>query len=228
MKEPVNYIRKAMQEMMRDNRIGFDESFYLYNRRTQSVEGYARIMNNYTVIYNGNELNEKEVPQLLLSGKYAMMVPELNEHPAVRIRGFEICSHTKNARLPERATENSAGYDFFAASDIEILPHKISVAWTGIKAYMPSDEVLKIYNRSSNAAKKGIMLSNGVGIVDSDYYNNPDNEGDIGFAFLNITEEIVVIRKGEKLGQGIFEQFNTADNDIHGGKRVGGFGSTGK
>lgn len=144
------------------------------------------------------------------------------------VRGFELIKGKEGVRLPERATEFSAGYDFFACEDVEILPHTTRTVWTGVKAFMPPDEVLKVYNRSSNARKKGLFLSNGVGVVDSDYYNNPSNEGDIGFDFYNISDEIVTIRKGEKLGQAIFEKYSLADNDIHGGKRTGGFGSTGK
>ena len=144
-----------------------------------------------------------------------------------RVRGFELIEAFPDARLPERGTSDSAGYDFFSVNEVKILPHQIGVAWTGVKAYMPTDEVLLLYNRSSNAQKKGIMMANGVGVVDPDYYNNPNNEGNIGFPFYNHTGEIVIIRKGDKLGQGIFTKFGVADNDIHGGKRVGGFGSTG-
>lgn len=229
MNKPINYILKALEEFMEDNRLSFGKSFYLYDWKNKEVKGYAVISPVYKVSFNGEGWRDDRILELL-SGKYIVQPTECEskELQVPRIRGFEICSKVKDARLPERATKHSAGYDFFAIEDVKILPHCIGVAWTGIKAYMPKDEVLKIYNRSSNAKKKGIMLSNGVGVVDSDYYNNPDNEGDIGFAFLNITNEIVIIKKGEKLGQGIFEKYMVADNDIHGGERIGGFGSTGK
>ena len=145
----------------------------------------------------------------------------------IRIRGFERVSKHPEARIPERSTESSAGYDFYAIEDVKILPHNLRVAWTGIKAYMQEDEVLKLYNRSSMAMKKGLMLSDNVAVIDADYYNNPTNEGEIAFMFYNFTGEIAIIKKGEKLGQGIFEKYMKADNDIHGGKRTGGFGSTG-
>lgn len=145
-----------------------------------------------------------------------------------RIRGFELCSHAIDAKLPQRSTKNAAGYDFFARENVVIFPKSIQIAWTGIKAYMPPNEVLKLYNRSSNPKKRNLMLANGVGVVDADYYNNADNEGDIGFMFYNFSDEPVMIEKGDKIGQGVFETFALADNDATTGVRSGGFGSTGK
>ena len=89
---------------------------------------------------------------------------------------------------------------------------------TGIKAYMADDEVLMLYNRSSNPKKKGLILANSVGVIDKDYYGNPDNDGHIMFAFYNIKEEDTIIKKGEAIGQAIFEKFLTVDNDIAEGK----------
>ena len=93
---------------------------------------------------------------------------------------------------------------------------------------MQDDEFLALYNRSSNPKKKGLILANSVGIIDKDYYENPDNDGHIMFAFYNIKEEDVVIKKGEAIGQGIFQKFFAVDNDGAEGERVGGFGSTSK
>ena len=228
MNRPVNYVLKALDEFMKDYNIRFGQKFYLYDWKTKKVDGYAVISPSYKISFNGEDWRDDRAFELL-SGKYIAQSAEWGIKDRVsRVRGFELCSTAEDARLPERATEHSAGYDFFAKETVIIPPHSIVVAWTGVKAYMPEHEVLKIYNRSSNAKKKGIVLSNSVGIIDADYYNNPDNEGEIGFAFLNIREETVVLNKGEKLGQGIFETYNTADNDIHGGSRTGGFGSTGK
>ena len=74
-------------------------------------------------------------------------------------------------RLPERATKRAAGYDFIY-NDVEnttILPGQIKYVKTGIKAVFPDDMVLKLYNRSSNPKKKGLVVVNGVGVVDGDY-----------------------------------------------------------
>lgn len=153
-----------------------------------------------------------------------------------KIRGFEICTafEDKGINLPERSTKNSAGYDIEAAED-SIVPSiwnsaekKPTFIKTGIKAYMAEDEVLYLYNRSSNPGKKGLVMANSVGVVDSDYYNNPDNEGHIMFAFYNFFPEDTVIKKGDRIGQGVFAKFLKADDDSANADRTGGFGSTDK
>ena len=151
-----------------------------------------------------------------------------------KLRGFEIAKGFENAEInmPVRKTKYSAGYDVEAAEDCIVPAFKAGQAptlvKTGIKAYMPEDEYLMLCNRSSNPKKKGLVLSNGVGIVDGDYYGNPDNDGHIMFAFYNIKDEDINIKKGEAIGQGIFQKFLITDNDVTTGKRTGGFGSTSK
>ena len=93
---------------------------------------------------------------------------------------------------------------------------------------MQDDEMLLLYNRSSNPKKKGLILANSVGVVDKDYYENQDNDGHIMFAFYNIKEEETIIKKGEAIGQAIFQKYLVVDNDVAEGERVGGFGSTTK
>ena len=103
------------------------------------------------------------------------------------------------------------------------------VARKSIKAYMEDDEVLKIYNRSSNPSKKHIILANAVGIIDKDYYGNENNDGEIFFAFFNIGNEEITIKKGDAIGQGIFQKYLCVDNEEEIlNMRNGGFGSTGK
>ena len=93
---------------------------------------------------------------------------------------------------------------------------------------MQDDEVLLLYNRSSNPKKKGLVLANSVGVIDKDYYGNPDNDGHFMFAFYNIKDEDVEIKKGECIGQAIFQKFLLTDNDNADGIRMSGFGSTGR
>lgn len=151
-----------------------------------------------------------------------------------KIRGFEIAKgfEDKNINLPVRKTKYSAGYDVEAAED-GIIPSfkkgmKPTLIKTGIKAYMQDDEVLILANRSSNPGKKGLILANSIGVVDKDYYGNSDNDGHIMFAFFNIKDEDVEIKKGDCIGQAIFQKYFVTDNDIAEGRREGGFGSTSK
>ena len=149
-----------------------------------------------------------------------------------KIRGFEIAKgyEDKGINLPERKTKYSAGYDMEAAEDVVIPSFKKgnnpTFIKTGVKAYMGDNEYLMLANRSSNPKKKGLILANSVGIIDKDYYGNEDNDGNIIFAFYNIKEEDITIKKGEIVGQAIFMPFLIADNDEAEGTRKGGFGST--
>lgn len=151
-----------------------------------------------------------------------------------RVRGFEVAKgfEDKGINLPIRKTKYSAGYDIEAAEDVVIPSFKKgnnpTLIKTGIKAYMQDDEVLYLYNRSSNPKKKGLILANSVGVIDKDYYGNPDNDGHIMFAFYNIKDEDVEIKKGETVGQAVFQKYLVVDDDNAEGTRLGGFGSTNK
>lgn len=130
--------------------------------------------------------------------------------------------------LPKRSTAKSAGYDFICPEDTFVPYNEIKYVKTGVKAYMLDDEILMLCNRSSNPKMKGLILANGVGIIDSDYVDNPDNEGEIAFAFTSNIEGGTLIEAGEKLGQGIFMKFGITIDDNAYGNRMSGFGSTGK
>lgn len=151
-----------------------------------------------------------------------------------KLRGFEVAKgfENKGINLPIRKTKYSAGYDVEAAEDTVVPSFKKgmnpTLIKTGIKAYMQDDEVLYLYNRSSNPKKKGLILANSVGVVDKDYYGNPDNDGHIMFAFYNIKDEDIEIKKGEAIGQAIFQKYLITDDDSAEGVREGGFGSTNK
>ena len=151
-----------------------------------------------------------------------------------RKRGFEIAKgyENKDINIPVRKTKYSAGYDIESAEDIVVPSFKKgenpTLVKTGLKAYMLDDEVLLLYNRSSNPKKKGLILANSVGVIDKDYYGNVDNDGHIMFAFYNIKDEDVTIKKGDAIGQGVFTKYFVTDNDNAEGERIGGFGSTNK
>lgn len=149
-------------------------------------------------------------------------------------RGFEIVKgyENKNINIPVRKTSLSAGYDIESAEDIVIpsfrMGTKPTLIKTGLKCYMQNDEYLMLVNRSSNPVKRGLVLANSVGIIDADYYNNPDNDGHLMYAFYNYFNENITIKKGDTIGQAIFMKYLVVDNDSSNGERKGGFGSTDK
>lgn len=147
-----------------------------------------------------------------------------------RVRGFELITafQGQTELLPQRETAHAAGYDLKVAEDTEIAPGEIVLVPTGVKAYMQDGEVLYLYDRSSNPRKKGLVLINSVGVIDGDYYNNPNNEGHIFAQMQNISDQVVRLEKGDRIVQGVFAPFLVVDGDCATGSRTGGFGSTGK
>lgn len=141
-------------------------------------------------------------------------------------RGFEVVTGFDQAIIPLRGTSGSAGYDFCSYEEVTIEPNQTIMIQTGIKAYMLDDEVLQIYPRSSLGVKKHLRLANSVGIIDSDYYNNENNEGHIMIPLFNFGNEPITIRQGERVAQGIFSKYLITDTDQVSVKRSGGFGST--
>lgn len=146
---------------------------------------------------------------------------------------FEFVERLKNSeeaikQLPTKGSKYAAGYDFINPEGVWIHPG-VTYVKTGIKAKFPNDVALLLLNRSSNPKKKDLYLANGVGLVDADYYNNEDNEGEICFAFTTTNQSGVYIEAGEKLGQGMFIKYQDITgldiNDVS--DRSGGFGSTG-
>lgn len=158
--------------------------------------------------------------------------------------------------LPSRKTEFSAGYDFEVAEDIiipsyfdcverlkmenatepltleqmanltKVTKAKPSLVPTGIKCSLDKNTYLELSVRSSCPLKYWLVLANSVGIIDADYYNNPDNEGHIYFQMINLNPYDIQLKKGDIIGQGIIKPYLITDDDAASGKRQGGFGST--
>lgn len=149
------------------------------------------------------------------------------EVPWDYVREEDYSFFTGTLYLPERSSQNSAGYDFFSPGDFIIKPGEILLVPTGVCAYMQPDEVLKLYDRSSNPLKKGIVLINSVGVIDSDYYGNSENGGMIYGMFKNITDQEVIITRGDAIMQGVFQKYLLADGDDTSAVRTGGLGSSG-
>lgn len=97
---------------------------------------------------------------------------------------------------------------------------------TGMKCYLDKGTYLELSVRSSCPLKHWLILANGVGVIDADYVNNPDNEGHIYFQMINLSPFSIILKKGDIIGQGIIKPYLITDNDIATGKRLGGFGST--
>lgn len=137
-------------------------------------------------------------------------------------------SFPKEITLPKRADKGSSGYDFYIPTEVMILPHQSEIIWTDVKAYMQDDEELLLFIRSSLAIKKGLTLTNSVGKIDSSYYNNEDNDGNIGIAVKNTTGQAIKLEAGERIAQGTFYKYLTADSDeVLSDERTGGIGSSG-
>lgn len=141
------------------------------------------------------------------------------------IRGFEILEgyEERGIQLPTRKTAYSAGYDLQAAENVRVSNEKISLVPTGLKAFFPADEVLLIYLRSSLAVKHGLILANGVGVIDADY------RGHIILPVVSLFGEFE-IKRGMRIAQGLFQKYFTVDGDTIGVGEIrrGRFGSTGE
>lgn len=156
--------------------------------------------------------------------------------------------------LPSRSTADSAGYDMVAARDYEIPPYdhyftlpgdevlltlseiadwtkangtRPTLVSTGVKVYLEPGQYLKLVSRSSFPLKYLLLCANSEGIIDRDYADNPDNEGEIFFQMINLSPYPIKIKRGEKICQGIICEYKITDDDAATGARIGGFGSTG-
>lgn len=129
--------------------------------------------------------------------------------------------------LPTPATGGAAGFDLAAAHDAEVPPGQIRLIGTGLVIGVPPGHCLGVFARSSTPLKKGLMVANGVGIVDADYCGPGD---EIKVQVINVTDAPVTVRQGDRLAQGIVLPAPTIEWDEQEtptGPTRGGFGSTG-
>lgn len=98
---------------------------------------------------------------------------------------------------------------------------------TGVKCKLPMDKYLELSVRSSTPLKYWLILANGVGIIDADYYNCEANEGEIFFQLINLSPYPIQIKKGDIIGQGIIKKYYKTSDDTQTNRlREGGFGSS--
>ncbi len=130
--------------------------------------------------------------------------------------------------LPKRATKHAVGYDFYSPIDYVLKPGETKLIFSNVKAYFGEDEGL-ILAVTSGMGKRGVMLANGIGVIECDYADNESNDGNLGFMLHNFGENDFVLNKGDKLGQGFFIKYLKVDDEQEVTTvRKGGFGSTDK
>lgn len=129
--------------------------------------------------------------------------------------------------IPERKTAGAAAYDFVTPYDLELYPDERKIVPTGIKAQMGDGEMLLLTVRSSVGIRGGVVMSNTIGVIDSDFYSNPDDDGDIKLPLWNSSSKRVQYKAGDRIVQGFFINFLKVDGDSASAERTGGTGSTG-
>ena len=161
-----------------------------------------------------------EVAEDIVIESYDMLMMELDQELGVKAVREALLTNTvptlKNYTLDE------------VAAATKKTRAKPSLVATGVKCRMPENTYLELNIRSSCPLKYWLVLANSVGVIDADYYNNPDNEGEIFFQIINLSPFPIQLKKGDIIGQGIFKEYLTTEDDAAGGERTGGFGSTSK
>ncbi|HET7694856.1 MAG TPA: dUTP diphosphatase [Vicinamibacterales bacterium] len=130
--------------------------------------------------------------------------------------------------LPGYQSPGAAGFDLAASRDVDVPPNAIALIPTGLVIRAPAGHFLGIFARSSTPLKRGLLVANGVGVVDEDYCGPAD---EVKIQVLNFTRETVRVSKGDRIAQGLFipvmrAQWNESESDLREGSR-GGFGATG-
>jgi dUTP pyrophosphatase len=129
---------------------------------------------------------------------------------------------------PTRTDPRSAGYDLYSPIEALITPKEKLTIWTDVRSYMLDDEVLEANTRSGNGTKSDIILANTIGWIDSSYYKNIKNDGNIGICLINNGAIGFRIKKGDRIAQVKFSKYLTADDDeTLQTERKGGFGHSG-
>ena len=147
--------------------------------------------------------------------RFAPVVDAHRKHPNATIQ------------LPRRGTTGAGAYDFFSPSTYVLNPGQQVMIWTDVKAMMPQG-VMLLLNVRSSMGKSRLRLANTQGWIDSDYANNPGNDGNIGILLENNDSIAHTIREGDRIAQGMFARFYVTEDDFVETTREGGFGSTGQ
>lgn len=189
------------------------------------IEGAGNLNGFYEAKDTGGAINGHKIDiyvptksQAFKFGRKNVRIHILREGKFMPFRNFYAHKGFTDVKLPERKTKYSAGYDFYLIDDVIIKPHSVEMLHTGVSVEMETDDTLELYARSS-LSKTGLILANGVGLVDADYM------GEIMFPIYNLTNNPVTLKKGSRIGQGVFRKYYTC-GDVVNSVRTGGFGST--
>lgn len=187
-----------------------NKDFIMPHRKTEDSAGYDFVVVEDTLVLPYNHL--------MAHFDYAILKNKLGIKP----------SGTVDTYIEGKEFTN----EYYTLNDIAKITKetgaKPTLVSTGVKAYMPKNTYLELSVRSSCPLKYWLIMANGVGIIDSDYADNPDNEGEIFFQLINLSSVPIMLKKGDVIGQGIFKSYHTTSDDYETSKqkRVGGFGST--
>ena len=225
-------VKKVKGEVVGDGSWGIDDSYLPVYKTTKSAGADFMCAEDVVIpsIWGYSDRDKTPTDNMMDAFKDANL--DYHTYQASIANDVAYDEVTEEQRLKAKSAGVNFGLhhrdkDLGSLLDGVIRNYKPTLVHTGIKAYMLDDEVLELYNRSSNPSKLGIVLANGVGVVDSDYYSCEDNDGEIMFAFYNFFPCDVVIKKGERIGQGVFKKFLRPDKAVvDNSVRVGGFGST--
>lgn len=142
------------------------------------------------------------------------------------------------SKIQDRVFEEDKDLDFYSFTNpftldemaelTKSLKSKVTLVSTGMKCHLNPGQYLELSVRSSTPLKHWIICGNSVGIIDADYCDNPDNEGEIFFQLINLSPFAIKLNRGDKIGQGIIKTYGITDDDSATGERLGGFGSTSK
>ena len=202
----------------------------LHAKSVVTLSAIKNLWNKFIGIFKNKDFKEC-IPHMFEKVSYEEFDNALAQLNA-RFAKSEFDRMYDSIKLPVRSTELSAGYDFFSPIGIHVPANANIIIPTGIKVDLsscPMPEIKKflaLYPRSSFGFKYGMRLMNTVGVIDQDYYNNPDNEGHIIVAIHS--DEEFDLEEGTKFCQGIIQPFFTISPDeVVTTKRTGGIGSTG-
>lgn len=141
-----------------------------------------------------------------------------------------------NTKIRDKVFEDNKDADYYGfinpltlddlAAITKDTKSKVTLVPTGMKCALKSNQYLELSVRSSTPLKHWLVLANGVGIIDADYYSNQDNDGHIFFQLINLSPVAIQLRRGDKIGQGIIKTYEVTDDDTANGIRSGGMGST--